>query len=221
MRLGRRLLNKVLSNASISLDEVSEELIEKTVTFYETKDFDEILKQIGLGDRQAFSVAKHLVSEDQETELAKLHSPVLIDSPDEHVINFAGCCWPIPGDPIIGHISAGRGLVIHLDRCKNVSDYRRNDDSYAPVDWATEVSGEFQVELWVEVEMFRGIIAQLASRISSYEAGIDHIGIEERGSSLSVLKLLIRVKDRKHLANIMRKIRLMPSVEHIRRGSNA
>ena len=221
MRLGRRLLNKVLSNASISLDEVSEELIEKTVTFYETKDFDEILKQIGLGDRQAFSVAKHLVSEDQETELAKLHSPVLIDSPDEHVINFAGCCWPIPGDPIVGHISAGRGLVIHLDRCKNVSDYRRNDDSYAPVDWATEVSGEFQVELWVEVEMFRGIIAQLASRISSYEAGIDHIGIEERGSSLSVLKLLIRVKDRKHLANIMRKIRLMPSVEHIRRGSNA
>ena len=220
-RLGRRLLNKVLSNASISLDEIDKALIAETVEYYQVEEFGDILKEIGLGDRQASSVAKHLVNPDQEEQLAKLHSPIVIDSSEEHVINFAGCCWPIPGDPIIGHFSAGRGLVVHLDRCKNVADYPKDKESYTPIDWAAEVAGEFQVELWVEVEMFRGIIAQLASRISSYEAGIDHIGIEERGSSLSVLKLHLRVTDRKHLANIMRKIRMMPAVKHVRRGSNA
>ncbi len=220
MRLGRQLLNKVLSNASLSLDEVDAKLIKAAIKHYEVEDFDNILKQIGLGDRQASSVAKHLVNEDQESELAQLHSPLVIDSSEDHVINFAGCCRPIPGDPIIGHFSSGRGLVIHLDRCKNVVGYRKDPESYTRVAWAPEVSGEFQVEVWIEVEMFRGIIAELASRITSYDAGIDHIGIEERGSSLSVLKLHLRVKDRKHLANLMRKIRLMPPVKHVRRGSN-
>mgnify|MGYP006082561717 CR=1 FL=1 len=220
MRLGRQLLNKVLSNASLSLDEIDAKLIKATIKDYEVEDFDSILKQIGLGDRQASSVAKHLVNENQESELAKLHSPLVIDSSEDHVINFGGCCRPIPGDPIIGHFSSGRGLVIHLDRCKNVAGYRKDRESFTSVGWAPEVSGEFQVEVWVEVEMFRGIIAELASRITSYDAGIDHIGIEERGSSLSVLKLHLRVEDRKHLANIMRKIRLMPPVKRVRRGSN-
>jgi GTP diphosphokinase / guanosine-3',5'-bis(diphosphate) 3'-diphosphatase len=221
LRLGRRLLNKVLSSASISLDEVDEKLIKATIKYYGVASFDELLEQIGLGDRQASSVAKRLVNEDQESQLAMLHSPITIDSSDDHVISFAGCCRPIPGDPIIGHFSSGRGLVIHMDRCKNVAGYRKQPESYTPVGWATDVSGEFQAELWVEVEMFRGIIAELASRISSYEAGIDNISIEERGSSLSVLKLHIRVTDRKHLANIMRRIRLIPAVKHVRRGSNA
>lgn len=220
MRLGRQLLNKVLSNASLSLDEIDAKLIKAAIKDYEVEDFDSILKQIGLGDRQASSVAKHLVNENQESELAKLHSPLVIDSSEDHVINFGGCCRPIPGDPIIGHFSSGRGLVIHLDRCKNVAGYRKDRESFTSVGWAPEVSGEFQVEVWVEVEMFRGIIADLASRITSYDAGIDHIGIEERGSSLSVLKLHLRVEDRKHLANIMRKIRLMPPVKRVRRGSN-
>jgi (p)ppGpp synthase/HD superfamily hydrolase len=221
VRLGRRLLNKVLSTASISLDEVDKKLIRKTVKNYDLGSFDELLEQIGLGDRQASSVAKHLVNEDQESQLAQLHSPISIDSADDHVISFAGCCRPIPGDPIIGHFSSGRGLVIHADRCKNVAGYRKEPESYTPVGWATDVSGEFQAEVWVEVEMFRGVIAELASRVSSYDAGIDNISIEERGSSLSVLKLHLRVTDRKHLANIMRRIRLIPAVKHVRRGSNA
>lgn len=220
LRLGRRLLNKVLSNANLALDEVDKSLITEAAAYYDVDSFDTILKQIGLGDRQASVVARRLVNEDQESELAQLHSPIVIDSSEDHVITFAGCCRPIPGDPIIGHFSSGRGLVIHLDRCKNVAGYRKDRESYTPVTWAKDVSGEFQVEVWIEVEMFRGIIAELASRITSYDAGIEHIGIEERGSSLSVLKLHLRVKDRIHLATIMRKIRLMPPVKHVRRGSN-
>ncbi len=221
IRLGRRLLNKVLSTASISLDEVDPQLIESAIADYGIDSFDTLLEQIGLGDRQAAAVAKRLVTEDQESQLAQLHSPISIDSADDHVITFAGCCRPIPGDPIVGHFSSGRGLVIHVDRCKNVEAYRQEPESCTPVSWAPEVSGEFQAELWVEVEMFRGIVAELASRINACNAGIDNISIEERGSSLSVLKLHLRVTDRKHLANIMRRIRLIPAVKGVRRGSNA
>ena len=221
LQLGRRLLNKVLSSASISLDEIDKKLIHESLEHYGVDSFEALLEQIGLGDRQASSVAKYLVSEEQSSQLAELHSPIVIDSADDHVISFGGCCLPIPGDPILGHFSSGRGLVIHIDRCKNVASYRKEPESYTPVGWAANVSGEFQAEVWVEVEMFRGIIAELASRINSYNAGIDNISIEERGSTLSVLKLHIRVTDRKHLANIMRRIRLIPAVKHVRRGSNA
>ena len=89
-----------------------------------------------------------------------------------------------------------------------------------PISWAKEISGEFQVELWVEVTLFRGVIAQLAARITSGCGGIETISIEERGASISVLKIMLRVANRVHLANIMRLIRLEPYVNKLRRGAN-
>jgi (p)ppGpp synthase/HD superfamily hydrolase len=89
-----------------------------------------------------------------------------------------------------------------------------------PISWAPEVSGEFQVELWIDVEMFRGVVAQLAARISADNVGIDNISIEERGATISVIKLMLRVNNRVHLANVMRRIRLEPYVKKLRRGDN-
>ncbi len=221
VRLGRRLLNKVLSEINLSLDDITQEHIDQCVSQYQVDSFEAVLEQVGMGDRQAWSVAKQLAQEDLGEGLSKqLDTPVVIDSADTHIISFAGCCRPIPGDPIIGHFSAGRGMVIHQDNCKNIADARKDPEKIARVSWAAEVQGEFQTELWVEVEMFRGIVAELASRISSCNAGIDHISIEERGSALSVLKLYIRVRDRVHLANIIKRIRLIPAVTRVRRGRN-
>lgn len=221
IRLGRRLLNKTLSTAGTSLDDIPEERIENLVTEFRHENFDEVLEQIGLGNVMAYSVAKVLIDDAIESDLSnQLNSPVIIDSSEGQVISFAGCCRPIPGDPIVGYFSSGRGVVIHSDRCRNVVENADDFERRIPVTWAPEVQGEFQVELWVEVEMYRGIVAELAARISTCNAGIDNISLEERGASLSVIKAMLRVTDRVHLANIMRRIRLMNSVKRVRRGKN-
>ncbi len=221
IRLGRRLLNKVLSSANKTLDDILAERIGSFVNDSRHESFDEVLEQIGLGNMMAYSVAKALIDHAIEGKLSgQLNSPVIIDSSEGQVISFAGCCRPIPGDPIIGYFSSGRGVVIHSERCRNISENTDNMERRMPVIWAAQVQGEFQAELWVEVEMYRGVVAELAARISSCNAGIDNISLEERGASLSVIKVMLRVTDRVHLANIMRRIRLLNSVKRVRRGKN-
>ena len=183
--------------------------------------FDDILQQIGIGDRVPYAVAKLLLEPEQASRLSRnLHSPIVIDSSEGQVVNFGGCCHPIPGDIIVGHLSSGRGLVVHREECPNIAEIRDNPEVCMPISWAPDVSGEFQVELWIEVEMFRGVVAQLAARISANNVGIDNISIEERGATISVIKLMLRVNNRVHLANVMRRIRLEPYVKKLRRGDN-
>ena len=219
--LGRRLLNKVLADVELTLDDIKPKQIKAFVKENQFESFDEVLEQIGLGDRVPYVVAKKLVSRDLEESLSdKFESPIVIDSSEEQVVHFSACCFPIPGDPIAGHFSSGRGLVVHCDDCPNLQEIRQKSEDWLPISWAKEITGEFQVGLWVEVDMFRGVVAQLAARITDGSAGIETISIEERGASVSVLKIMLRVTDRVHLANIMRLIRLEPYVNKLQRGAN-
>ena len=219
--LGRRLLNRTLADLEMTVDDISEGRMDKFLAEGRHESFDEVLQQIGLGDRVPYAVAKLLVDDSQASQLSEgIHSPIVIDSSEGQVVNYGGCCRPIPGDVIMGHLSSGRGLVVHREDCPNISDIRDNPEVCMPISWSADVTGEFQVELWIEVEMFRGVVAQLAARISSDNAGIDNISIEERGASVSVLKLMLRVSNRVHLAKLMRRIRLEPYVKKTRRGAN-
>ena len=220
--LGRRLLNRTLANLELTVDDISDQRIDKFLQEGHHESFDEVLQQIGLGDRVPYAVAKLLLDQEQADELneSQHSSPIVIDSSEGQVVNFGRCCHPIPGDVIMGHLSSGRGLVVHREECPNIADIRDNPEVCMPISWSPEVTGEFQVELWIDVEMFRGVVAQLAARISNDKAGIDNISIEERGAAVSVLKLMLRVSDRIHLANLMRRIRLEPYVKKVRRGSN-
>lgn len=221
IRLGRRLLNRTLSDAEMTVDDLSQERIDKVLIDGKHESFDEVLQQIGLGNRIPYAVAKLLLDEEKAQQLGDRElSPLVIDSSEDHVIQYGGCCHPIPGDPIMGNLSSGRGMVVHREDCPNIADIGKNPEICVPISWSPEVKGDFQVELWVEVEMFRGVVAQLAARASVDHAGIDNISIEERGASISILKLMLRVSDRVHLANIMRRIRLEPYVKTLRRGFN-
>ena len=136
------------------------------------------------------------------------------------LITFARCCRPIPGDPIIGHVSSGKGLVIHQDTCRNIVEIRSNPEKISHVNWAPTVSGEFLVDVRVEVESERGIIATLATRVTEQGGSIEHINVQERDAHNSVIHLCIGVHNRVHLANIMRRIRNMSFVIRIGRSKN-
>lgn len=139
---------------------------------------------------------------------------------DGMLVTFANCCRPIPGDPIIAHISPGKGLVVHQETCRNIRNYSREPDKYLPVQWDTEVAyeQEFRTGIQIEVVNHQGVLAQLANTISATGANIHSISTEEKDARVYQVNLLITTKNRVHLANIMRKIRVMPDVLRVSRS---
>jgi guanosine-3',5'-bis(diphosphate) 3'-pyrophosphohydrolase len=133
------------------------------------------------------------------------------------VMSFARCCHPIPGDPIIGHISSGRGMVIHTESCNNIAEIRDNPEKCISVRWDPNVEGEFSVEIRVELENERGIIAKLATTITGAEANIEKISTVERDARFSIVNLSLNVRNRIHLARVMKRIRIIKPVSKVTR----
>lgn len=217
--LGRRLLSKAFSDLQMNFDQLSEEQQQKLLLDTKMDSLDSLLEDIGLGNRIALSVAK-LLKPDSDVKVRSVNAPITIDSSEGLMISFARCCRPIPGDPIVGHISSGKGLVIHQDTCKNIAELRNSPDKISQVNWAANVSGEFLVDVRVEVKSERGIIATIANRINEEAGSIEHINVQERDAHNSVINLCIGVQNRVHLANILRRIRLMSFVIRIHRSKN-
>ena len=144
-------------------------------------------------------------------------SSLAIRGSEGMVMSFARCCHPIPGDPIVGHISSGRGMVIHTEDCNNISEIRHQPDKIVSVRWDPDVEGDFAVEVRVEVENERGIIAKLATAITSKEANIERISTVEKDARFSIVNLLLTVKNRIHLARVMKHIRLIKPVTRVAR----
>ncbi len=218
--LGRRMLVRTLAHVNVSLDDIKAEQFQQVFAELKYKNLDQLFTQIGLGKRMANSVAKLLAPECADAIATHVQSPLTIDSTDGTMISLARCCHPIPGDPIIGVISAGKGLTIHLDTCKNMIDARQRPDRISEVSWSPEVSGEFPVDLLIEVEANRGIFAELASRITAMSANIEKIQYKEQNSNHNQIRMTIGVKNRVHLADIMRRIRGLRAVEKIVRDRN-
>jgi guanosine-3',5'-bis(diphosphate) 3'-pyrophosphohydrolase len=218
--LGRRLLSKAFSDLQLNFENLSEDLQQKLLADTKVESLDVLLEEIGLGNRLAASVAKLLKPDSDIKPRTTGNAPITIDSAEGMMISFARCCRPIPGDPIIGHISSGKGLVIHQDTCRNIADLRNSPEKISQVNWAANVSGEFLVDVRVEVKSERGIIATIANRINEEAGSIEHINVQERDAHNSVINLSIGVQNRVHLANILRRIRLMSFVIRIHRSKN-
>lgn len=219
--LGKRMLGRALAEIHVDLEHINEEQRQRILLGTQVDSLDKLYEEIGLGNKVVYSIVKLLEPESE----AKLRAPVVnsaitIDSAEGMMISFARCCRPIPGDPIIGHISSGKGLVIHQDTCRNIAEIRNYPDKVSQVNWAATVSGEFLVDVRVEVESERGIIATLATRITEQGASIEHINVQERDAHNSVIHLCIGVHNRIHLANIMRRIRTLSFVIRVHRSKN-
>ena len=218
--LGRRMLERTLKTLSLSLADLDGSQMGELLLAFKSSDFDELLADIGLGNKMSSAVVK-VIAPEKADELAKhVESPLTIDPTDGTVITLSRCCRPIPGDPIVGHMSSGKGLVIHLDTCKNVTDLRQDPDKLSEVSWSPEVSGEFLADLLIMVGSERGVIAELASRITADGAHIDKMTYHEKDAEHSHIKLTLGVTSRIHLATIMRKVKAMRFVEKVIRDKN-
>jgi guanosine-3',5'-bis(diphosphate) 3'-pyrophosphohydrolase len=220
--LGRRLLNKALAGFGSELNTVKQENIDAVLAQTNLQSVDDLLEEIGLGNRMSYMIAQRLtaiagVPGSPELPHSEQQGTLDIRGSEGMVMNFAKCCHPIPGDPIVGHISSGRGMVIHTGECNNIADIRDNIEKCVAVSWDPDVQGEFIVELRVELENERGIVASLATTITRAEANIEKISTVERDARFSIVNLLINVKNRIHLARVMKRVRIIKAVSRVTR----
>jgi GTP pyrophosphokinase len=219
--LGRRMLNRTLMQIDVSIDEgLQPEKLRSVFEELHYKNLDELLSDIGLGTLMSAKVAKLLVPEKADVISTTVESPLTIDATDGTMITLSRCCHPIPGDAIVGVISGGKGLVIHVDTCKNIAEIRENPDKVSQVSWSANVQGEFPVDLIINVESDRSLFAKIASRITELGANIEKIHYKEKDPSRNILRLTIGVKNRVHLADILRRIRSLRQVYKIERDKN-
>jgi RelA/SpoT family (p)ppGpp synthetase len=218
--LGRRMLNKCLANLNMSIRNLSQSRIKRILDDYQLDSLDGLLEQIGLGNRIPQLVVRHLLPE-QTRELDENRQqggrPLVIKGTEGMVVNYARCCHPIPGDDILAYISAGRGIVIHTKTCKNANDPRKSMQKWIDVEWGGEILDEFSVAIRVLVEHRKGVLATIASAIADSESNIEQVETVEREEQLYALDFVISVKDRNHLADVMRKLRALPMVVRITR----
>ena len=223
VELGRRLLNKSLNNFELNLDEISSKVVNSWLEQAALKTLEDLLEEIGLGNRMAYLVARQLM-ELTETELNEPQNaadavamPLMITGTEGMVIKYAKCCRPIPGDPIVGHMSSGRGLVIHNEACRNLNEFRGNSEKMVPLTWEKQLEQEFSVELKVGVENVRGVVASIATSVTEADANIESITLEEHDARIRVVDLVINVQGREHLARVMKRLKVNKAVVSISR----
>ncbi len=219
--LGKRLLEKALLGQVSALSELPAERVQALVREFGVANFDDVLADIGLGMRVAQLVARRLLPAGGEGGEAGSAShngrPLLIKGTEGTVVSFGKCCRPLPGDTIIGYLTAGRGVVVHRDTCKNVADYKKNPEKWIEVDWAEGIDNDFPVEIRLDITNKRGVFAAVAAAIAEADANIENISMSERDGVTSALLLMLVVRDRVHLARVMRRLRTLPEVLRLSR----
>lgn len=222
--LGLRLLNKNLEMYGYNLESIKQPNIEYVLNSLNMKHIDELLMEVGLGNRMPMITARALIQGAEEKSLAELkpgsstNKALAIKGTEGTVVTYAKCCRPIPGDRILGFVTAGRGVVIHVEDCKNIAEYRSKPEKWIDVQWEDNVAGEFPVELRLLVVNQRGVLATIAAAISDMDANIENVVMDERDGQHSSLTFTVAVRDRRHLARIIRRLRNLSNVVRIARA---
>jgi GTP pyrophosphokinase len=218
------MLNQALRALHVDPNQISEEHWQKLIRDYGVKKKVEILSDIGLGKRQNVMVAHQLVAmtDDHAEKHTKLPAASLdtitIRGTEGMAVQFAPCCRPIPGDPILGFINKDKGLVIHTHDCPSVRKFKLDPDKWLDVEWEPESSRLFKTNLNLTVANQPGMLAQIASGIADAGSNIDNVSVEEAdGSAYANLYFTVQVKNRVHLAELMRGLRKIPDVVRINR----
>ena len=215
---GTRLLNQSLEEFRLSVRALPSDRLDQVAVALGLRDGKHLLEQIGLGERPAPLVARRLLPREADMPAPGQQAPVSIAGTEGLVVSYARCCFPVPPDPIVAYLSSGRGVVIHRDNCGNVAGFRKQPEKWIPAVWEKQPNRTFSSEVKVHVSNRMGVLAQVAAQIAAQETNIDHVNVTAEGDDTSVITLEIEVRDRSHLARVLRAIKAMPDVLEVQRS---
>jgi len=217
--LGERLLAQALRGLKANPAEIGEAHWDKLLRETGGKSRQDILADIGLGKRLGLVVARQLLAlgEPLPSERKTLGS-ITIRGSEGMAVQFAKCCRPIPGDPIVGFIKKDQGLLIHTHDCPAIANYRADPDKWLDVEWDPDTKKMFDVNIKLVVANQRGVLAKVAAEIAEEGSNIDNVAMEEEdGSSYTTMHFTLQVENRMQLARVMRGLRKIPEVVRIAR----
>ncbi len=224
--LGERMLNMALRALHVDPSAIGDKLWHKIMRDYGVKDKSEILTDIGLGKRVGLMVAHQLTAGNTELHAFENTTPktvkkldsITISGSEGMAVQFAQCCRPIPGDPILGFINKDKGLIIHTHDCPTTLKFKLDPDKWLDVEWDSDNKKLFKVNVRMLVVNQRGMLAKLAAGISDMDSNIDNVSVEEPdGSQYANVNFTVQVRNRVHLAHLMRNLRKIPDVVRINR----
>ncbi len=221
--LGERLLNQALATLKVEPDAIQWDRWEALAKEYGAKSQLDILADIGLGKRLSFVVAQALTKapgkadESPAPSNAKLGT-LTLRGVEGVAIQYAKCCRPVPGDTIVGQFRRGQGLLVHLRECVTLKKQRLDASELVDVEWAADVQGVFETGIRLLVADRRGLLADVALAIADAGANIDTVSMERPdGGDVLAMFFGVQVRDRRHLAQVLRSLRRVPDVKRAQR----
>ncbi|MEQ8204896.1 MAG: bifunctional (p)ppGpp synthetase/guanosine-3',5'-bis(diphosphate) 3'-pyrophosphohydrolase [Woeseia sp.] len=215
--LGKRLLDRSLKDLGSSLRKIGKVRMREALNELSLDSPEGLYEQLGLGERLAPLAARVVLGISEDGEKKDARASLTISGTEGLVVTYAKCCYPIPGDEVMGYLSTGRGIVIHRNNCGNLSNFRKQPDKWISVDWEKELQREFTTQIRIETINRTGVLAEVAATIADAGSNIEQVSVGDRHDDCSELTFLITIRDRTHLANIMRRVRTMQNVARVTR----
>ncbi|KAF1703762.1 RelA/SpoT family protein [Pseudoxanthomonas kaohsiungensis] len=220
VQLGHRMLDRALEAMGSSLERLPAKRLESFLVEHRFPRLEAFLAEVALGNWMPSQAAQALMA---YAELRggghSKHSQekILINGTEGGVVSFANCCQPIPGDEIMGYHTSGKGVVVHRLDCPNLAEFRKSPERWVPIDWDPNVTGDYDTSLIVDVENHTGVLAQLAAAVAQSQSNIERVDYLDRDVNAAQLRFAIQVRDRDHLAEVIRRLRRLNVVQAVRR----
>jgi len=218
-KFGKKLLEQSLNNLNIKLKAIDKDKLRGALDSIGGRSLNRILKEIGLGIRVANVVARQIagfVNKDSKIE-SDSAIPLEITGSEGLVVNYAPCCKPIPGDSVMGHFTADKGLVVHQERCKNILSFRKDPQQCFPVNWGESSGKVFTSQIKIMANDEPGLLANIASAITETGTNISSIQTMDLNSGIHDFVLDLEVSDRLHLSKIIKKLKTLKSIASVSR----
>ena len=220
VQLGHRMLDRALEALDNSLERLPPQRLDAFLAEHRYPRLEALLADVALGNWMPAQAAQALTAFAELRGGKRSRHPqekILINGSERGVISFANCCQPIPGDEIMGYHTAGKGIVVHRLDCANVAEFRKSPERWVPIGWDAAVTGDYDASLLIDVENRTGVLAQVAAAVAQSQSNIDRVEYLERDINAAVLRFSIQVRDRNHLAEVMRRLRRLGVVHGVRR----
>ncbi|MGB2742701.1 MAG: bifunctional GTP diphosphokinase/guanosine-3',5'-bis pyrophosphate 3'-pyrophosphohydrolase [Cognaticolwellia sp.] len=217
LALGKRLLSHALGTTKLA--DIDEEKLTQVVKDTGNKTLDELLINIGLGNALSIGIAKRLKDEfieESELKPTAVKSKMPIKGTEGMMVSYGKCCRPIPGDSILAYLSPGKGLMVHQHGCRNNKGHEQG--SLFPVRWDTDIDRDFIAKLRIEILNHKGALAMLTNVVARCGSNVHSLNSGEKDSGLYLIDIEITCRNRVHLADIIRKIKVMGDVQRVVRN---
>lgn len=221
--IGRKLLDQALITRHSSLKDQTDESLNCLIQASKLSSLDQLFEDIGFNRRSAAIVANRLLILNGQLpdfsayQTDKEQAQVMIKGAEDMLVTLGRCCMPLPGDPIMGFLTIERGIVIHKDDCTHIKDYQKNPDKWVDVEWEKDITGDFPVTLSALLINKPGALANLTASLMQLKVNIDNFHQQLLDEHIAKIEIIIRVKSRQHLADILRILKELPVVKKVTR----